>query len=94
MKIKKVEVDFPVPVELPLGWEQALDALVGMVCKQYEAEHPTQSMWPAGYGSKPLWREPKEPEFDESVFYIQVAEREASERELARRARQREEPSE
>lgn len=38
-KIRKVEINFPVPVDLPPGWEQALDALVGMVCEKYEAEH-------------------------------------------------------
>lgn len=94
MKIRRVEVDFPVAVELPPGWEQALDALVNMICEQYETEHPMQTMWPAGYGAKPQWREPEEPSFDTSILFIQVAEREANFKELARRARQREDPSE
>jgi hypothetical protein len=41
----------------------------------------------AGIGAKPVWREPEEPWFDNSVFHIDVTEREASERELKRRER-------
>lgn len=89
-KIRRIEVSFPVEVELPLGWDRALDALVGMVCEAYEAANPTRVMWPAGHGSKignPMWQDP--PTFDDSIYAIDVAEREGSERELERRARRR-----
>ncbi len=36
-------------------------------------------------GSKPLWREPEEPEWDDSVFFISVAEREATIKEIERK---------
>ena len=75
-KITSIEITFPVPVELPDGWERALDALVGIVCGFYEREHPDRVMWPAGCGAKPEWHEPDEPTFDTSVFSIQVSERE------------------
>jgi hypothetical protein len=86
-KLQKIEISFPVAVELPPGWERALDALVDMVCERYEEAHPGRTMWPAGYGSKPIWREPQEPEWDDSVYLIEVAEREAHPKELERRAR-------
>jgi len=85
MKILKIEIPFPVFVELPPGFEQTLDALVGMVCKAYEKENPDRVMWPAGIGAKPIWREPEEPQFDSSILEISVEEREASEREINRR---------
>ena len=86
-KLRVIEIAFPVEVELPDGFESLLYAVVDLVCKKYEAANPLRVMWPAGYGHKPLWREPEEPDFDPSVYFIDVAEREASERELARRAK-------
>jgi len=75
-KIQRIEIDFPTAVSLPDGFEKTLDALIGMVCEQYERENPARVMWPAGCGSKPLWREPEEPEYDDTVYFIEVAERE------------------
>lgn len=75
-KIQKIEITFPVEVELPDGFEQALSALVGIACEKYQKENPTRVMWTAGHGSKPIWDEPNEPDFDDSVYVIEVAERE------------------
>jgi hypothetical protein len=80
-----IEITFPVPVEFPEGFFQVLDRLVNMVCEKYEAENPTRTMWPCGHGSKPIWREPEEPLFDESVYQISVSERKAHPKELERR---------
>jgi len=76
MKIQQIEISFPAPVELPDGFDQTLSCLIGMVCKQYEKENPTRVMWAAGHGSKPIWNEPNEPDFDSSVYVIDVSERE------------------
>ena len=75
-KIQKIEITFPTEIELPDGFEQALSALVGIACEKYQKENPTRVMWTAGHGSKPMWNEPNEPEFDDSVYVIDVAERE------------------
>ena len=75
-KIEKIEINFPVEIELPDGFEQALSSLIGMVCKQYERKNPTRVMWTAGHGSKPIRDEAHEPTFDDSVYVITVAERE------------------
>lgn len=88
-KLQKIEIAFPVGVNLPPGFERTLDALIGMVCEAYEEAHPDRVMWPAGQGSKPIWREPAEPDFDDSVYFIEVAEREAYPKELERRAWQK-----
>jgi len=74
--IRKIKIDFPVSVGFPPGWEQALDALIGQVCLQYEKDNPTQVMWVAGGGSEPIWNEPHEPTFDSSVFHLEIATRE------------------
>lgn len=75
MKVRKIEIDFPFMVELPPGFSRALSEFVNLVCKRYEERHPDRAMWPAGHGSKPLWREPEEPGFDESIYHIDVAEK-------------------
>ena len=75
-KIRGIEICFPEPVELPDGWEKTLDSLIGMVCDKYERENPERVMWPAGHGCKPLWDEPNEPKFDETIYQVEVAERE------------------
>jgi len=91
-KITSIEINFPVPVELPAGFEGALSALVAMVCEKYKAEHHGRTMWPAGSGAKPCWSRRDaaflgekpgpnaphsgEPTFDDSIFVIEVAERE------------------
>lgn len=85
MKRQYIEITFPFPVEFPEGWDRALSGLVDMVCMKYEREHPDHVMWPAGHGSKPIWREPEEPLFDDNVFQIEVAEREMSQKEKDRR---------
>ena len=81
MKIEKIEIEFPFPVKLPKGFDQTLSALINMVCEKYQEDHPGRRMWPAGHGAKPLWREPEEPEFDNNIFHISIAEREASPKE-------------
>ena len=94
--IKKIEIDFPVPVELSDGFQQSLDELLTTVCKKYEADNPKRVMWPFGHGSKPthipLTQEDEKKrgcEFDDSVYYIEVAEREGHENELKRRWKER-----
>jgi hypothetical protein len=84
-KIQHIEISFPVPVDLPAGFERALHALISMVTEAYEVQHPDRTMWPSGSGAKPLWREPEEPDFDHSTYFIHVAEHEANPREIERR---------
>jgi len=95
LKIQKIEIDFPVPVELPDGFEQTLSSLVGMVCKAYQKENPTRTMWAAGHGFKPTFipmtrkeEEERGPEFDGTIYHIEVCEQEASEKEMVRRKKQ------
>lgn len=76
MRTHKIEIVFPVGIDFPDGFEQALDSLINMVCEQYQRENPTQVMWTSGHGSMPIWNEPHEPTFDDSVYQIEVAERE------------------
>ena len=86
--VNRIQIDFPCDVEFPEGFERTLDALIGMVCEKYEKENPTRTMWPAGCGSKPIGNYMNGGvgmEFDDSIFSIEVAEREAYEKELKRR---------
>ena len=81
MAIRSIEINFPTPVELPEGFERVLDALINVVCLQYQREHPDQVMWPAGHGAKmlcnPMALSDDEPiPFDHSVYCIDVACRE------------------
>lgn len=72
----KIEITFSVMVEFPDGFEQELSELIDKICKKYEAENPGRSMWCFGHGAKPIWDEPNEPEYNDSIYQIEVAERE------------------
>lgn len=92
-KVQRIEINFPVPVEVPSGFENLLAAAVDMVCKQYEVQNPYRVMWPAGQGSKilsmPMTRAEEEAgqgmEFDDLCYEISVSEREAYDKDLKRR---------
>lgn len=79
--IRLIEITFPVDMGLSEGFESKLLDLISDECKRYESQHPDRVMWPGGYGAKILWREPEEPDFDESVLSITVCERERYENE-------------
>ena len=81
MKLKRIEISFPVSIEPPNGFFLALDGLVDMICKKYEAENPDRVMWAAGSGSKMLSNpylagDDAPLRFDESVYHLECAERE------------------
>lgn len=83
-KIHRIEITFPVGVDLPRGVEQELVEIADRICRAYEAEHRDSVMWPAGIGNKVTympWTAAEEAagrhmEFDDSVFAIDCTERE------------------
>ncbi len=77
-KTKVIEITFPVEVEFPLGFERTLDALLGMICEQYQKENPDRVMWPAGMGGKPMGNImiSDNVDYDMSYLCIDIAERE------------------
>ena len=72
----QIKITFPVGVELTREDQDGLIDLADRICKRYEAQNPDRVMWPAGIGAEPvdIWGD--EPKFDDSVFSIDVAERE------------------
>ena len=80
--ISKMEITFPTPVDLPSEIQRGIDKLLEPICEEHMKEHPDRVMWIFGHGSKPLWREPQEPEWDDEVYFIEVAERKAHPKEL------------
>lgn len=88
-KIRSLQVDFPLGVRLPPGFEQTLASLVNMVCELYEQQNPYRSMWPFGQGGKPdqfaIHSDDFENMFDMSVYQIEVSEKPASETVLRQR---------
>jgi len=80
----KIEISFPVKVELTQDDMRQLDAITGEICDRYEVAHPGRVMWAAGVGSKilymPMTRDEelagKHMEFDDAVFAIDCSERE------------------
>lgn len=66
----QIKITFPVGVELTHEDQDGLIDLADKICKRYEAQNPDRVMWPAGI----IWGD--EPKFDDSVFSIDVAERE------------------
>lgn len=79
----RIEITFPVPVELTNDDQRVIDAIAAEVCDRWERAHPGRVMWPAGIGSKitymPMTRAEelagKHMEFDTGVLSIDCAER-------------------
>ncbi len=97
--IRKIEIDFALPVELTDAEQRALDRLVGHIC---DRECPEGwAFWPAGYGSKPLFSQvdqrflghPVDPnapptgetDWDDSVYHVDCAARELYPEEIEKR---------
>lgn len=86
----KIEVDFPVPVEVRDPHFQKLVNVVSQICDEWEDAHPDQIMWPFGMGSKPLTNfflvdEEHPMKFDDTVLHIEVTCRERYEDERRHR---------
>jgi hypothetical protein len=81
-KLLKLEINFPVEMEVTREHLQLLEEIACKVCALYETQHPGRIAWAFGQGQKmlihPMAIEDDKPiPFDESTFEIQVAEREA-----------------
>jgi hypothetical protein len=76
--ISRIEVGFPVPVEISGNWYKEFDKLLGEICSHYEATHPREVMWVFGMGSRmisnPMIDGPLK--FDDSVYSVEIACRE------------------
>lgn len=89
-EIHRIEINFPCAVDLPPGFDHVLMALADAICSAWELAHPGHVMWASGVGAKPIWREPEEPDFDDSVFCIDCATREETLEEKTKRERRAE----
>ena len=85
MKVLKIEIEFPIPVELKDGGE-GIYRVVSEICKQNSPEGMV--LWPASYGSKPLYipltkedEEERCSEFDDSIYHIGCSIRETDKKE-------------
>lgn len=89
--IKSVEMRFAMPVYFTRDQERRLHDLVDEI-----VEHPCNQTedgthWLAGYGSKPLWNEPQEPDFDHDTLFMESTARPfVSEKERAKKQKARE----
>lgn len=80
--VRRIELNFPEPVELTQQHQRRLDEIAGELCKTWQEAHPGRVMWPFGVGFKitfmPLTREQEETrgiEFDDDTFEIECTER-------------------
>ena len=83
-KIVQIEISFPVGIEIERERLWELDEVLTKICRDYEAKNPGRIMWPFGHGAKmlvhPMKLSDDEPiPFDDSVYSIEIAEREAYE---------------
>lgn len=83
MKTLRIEVTFPVAVDLPDDFQKRLAELLGEVCKAYEAANPARVMWCFGVGSKitymPMTADEETTrglEYDNDTLHFEIAERE------------------
>lgn len=73
-EIGGIEVQFAIPVLITPAMELELNGLVNQMARATETEEIVH--WPAGQGSKPSWNEPNEPEWDNSIYFIETFARE------------------
>lgn len=79
---RQIVIDFPMGVDLPEAADRELVGFVEHLCKHYEKAHPGRVMWAFGIGAYPVHipltdDDPRPMQFDDAVFHIEVAEREA-----------------
>ena len=48
--MRRIEINFPTPVELTNDDQRVLDAVATEICRRWERAHPGRVMWPAGFG--------------------------------------------
>lgn len=103
--IKRIEIEFALPVEISDVQHVALDRVIDDICKKNCPEG--WAFWPAGIGSKPTWsrmdalflgKEPDpdapdtgEPTFDDSILHVECAARELYPEEIERNRKRAEE---
>lgn len=80
-KLKSIEIDFPVEVEISHLGEALIKEVIDDICRSYERKNPHRVMWVSSFGQKPLmaWGQVDENhpmKFDASTWYIEIDERE------------------
>ena len=80
--INSLEIHFALSVSLTDEEMQSLDRFVGRICDRHTPDGWVY--WPSGHGSRPIWREPEEPAWDDSVYQITTCAREAWPEEIER----------
>jgi hypothetical protein len=90
--IQKIEIDFPIAVNMSVEAQTALNKAIEIICKEYEENNPGRVMWTFAHGCKPTYipmtaEEEKHRgiEFDKSIFHMEIAERQGHQSELERR---------
>ena len=73
-EIRRIEVDFAIPVEMTQTTQRLLCEIVNGMARATET--PQIVHWQAGCGSKPIWNEPQEPTWDDSIYHIDTCARE------------------
>jgi hypothetical protein len=74
-RVVRIEIAFPIAVEMTEDDMRMLDNFANEICERYERANPGRVMWPAGHGSKMLSDDEPIP-FDHSVYAVDCAERE------------------
>lgn len=73
--ISCIEVAFHIPVYMTIDQQRRLCNLVQEICER-PCNTPVGGVhWQSGGGSKPLWDEPHEPDFDNSIYYVETFSR-------------------
>lgn len=71
--VRRIEVDFAIPVKMTEAIRRFLREVVNRIARASETEDIVH--WASGQGSKPIWNEPHEPTWDDSVYHIKTASR-------------------
>lgn len=78
-EIKRIEVEFAIPVVMTPALQRHLCNMVNAMARATETDEIVH--WQSGVGSKPIWNEPHEPTWDDSVYHIETCARQRYESE-------------
>ncbi len=102
LRVERIEINFAIPVFIPSGALQELDALLSAIVKLKANQLAGHVHWVSGYGSKPNWSQADarflglpadpdapatgEPTFDDTVYHVETTCREQHPSEKAKAA--------
>lgn len=74
MKRQKIFIEFPYPVELTDSIEKKIYYTISSFCAKHSKELVGKKLFVSSCGSMPIYKEPEEPDFNDSILHVDIKE--------------------